>query len=232
MLLTTDTKYLIVNQNYRSEILRTIAKDYNDKRNIILNTSTQLFAEKGYDRASMRQIATFCNISKANLYHYFPSKNAILYSILARHLCQLKDYIISIPQKDRSHSEFLADVIEEILVFYRGNDDVHQLQINALGQLEEEDRKELIGYMRTLTRHVSTLIKNVNPEKFESKEKLRMATMSLFGMLNWYYNWNSGRGIKGRKEYARYVAQIMLHGVYSSSDDNAASPNLHEMTVE
>jgi len=40
-----------------------------------------------------------------------------------------------------------------------------------------------------------------------------MATMSLFGMLNWYYTWNGGRGIKGRKEYANFAVTLFLKGV-------------------
>ena len=48
---------------------RTIAKDHDQKRALILSASARLFAEEGYDRASMTQIARACGISKANIYH-------------------------------------------------------------------------------------------------------------------------------------------------------------------
>ncbi len=44
----------------------------------ILTVSCRLFATKGFDGASMRDIAEECGISKATLYHHFPDKNAIL----------------------------------------------------------------------------------------------------------------------------------------------------------
>ncbi|RVT97626.1 TetR/AcrR family transcriptional regulator [Rhodovarius crocodyli] len=44
----------------------------------ILTVACRLFATKGFDGASMRDIAEECGISKATLYHHFPDKNAIL----------------------------------------------------------------------------------------------------------------------------------------------------------
>ena len=40
------------------------ADDYDDKRKAILKTSAALFAEHGYDRASMNQIAKGCGVSE------------------------------------------------------------------------------------------------------------------------------------------------------------------------
>lgn len=37
--------------------------------------------------------------------------------------------------------------------------------------------------------------------------------MSVFGMLNWYYMWNSGAGSDAREAYANVVANLTLGGV-------------------
>ena len=49
--------------------------------------------------------------------------------------------------------------------------------------------------------------------RFPDKAKLRAATMSVFGMLNWYYMWNSGAGTKAREDYADLVSTLALNGV-------------------
>jgi len=59
---------------------RSRAKDYDDKRLVILHRSAQLFAESGYVGTSMNAIADACRVSKALLYHYYPDKEAILFS--------------------------------------------------------------------------------------------------------------------------------------------------------
>jgi len=62
--------------------------------------------------------------------------------------------------------------------------------------------------------YVSEVIKEARPTVFsEDDESLRMATMSLFGMLNWYYTWNSGRGLEGRRKYARFAVKVFLNGI-------------------
>ncbi|HNH84049.1 MAG TPA: helix-turn-helix domain-containing protein, partial [Acidobacteriota bacterium] len=44
---------------------------YDQKLNFILHTSAQVFAEKGYDRASLRDISRATGFSLAGLYYYF-----------------------------------------------------------------------------------------------------------------------------------------------------------------
>lgn len=193
-------------------VARTISKSHQDKRSALLDIATQVFAKQGFDRASMNLVAKEAGVSKAVLYHYFPGKDAILYAILERHLLGLRDHIINLENNFETDREFFVYMVEEILLFYRGNDDVHVLQLHALGQLEEQDQKVLVGYMRTLISHVSEVIVRLCPHYENNQNQLRMATMSLFGMVNWYYTWNRGRGVEGRREYARYAANLFLEG--------------------
>ena len=193
---------------------RTISKDYDSKRVLILETASKVFADVGFDRASMAQVANECDFSKAALYHYFSSKNAILFAILDGHLSQLSNLILNLKRSDPLAESFLGHIVEEILVQYQGNDAIHELQIQAIGQLDISDQKILISHMRKLVSYVSKIIQETRPFKYKNNdEALRMATMSLFGMLNWYYTWNGGRGIKGRKEYANFAVTLFLKGV-------------------
>ena len=66
---------------------RTRAKDYDEKRAAILHAAARIFAEGGFDRTSMATLAAECGVSKALLYHYYASKEALLHDIydLMRH---------------------------------------------------------------------------------------------------------------------------------------------------
>ena len=44
----------------------------------IFQVACRLFAQRGFDGVSMRDIALECGLSKATLYHYFPDKDSIL----------------------------------------------------------------------------------------------------------------------------------------------------------
>jgi AcrR family transcriptional regulator len=47
----------------------------------ILDAARRLFAEEGFHAASVSALAKACRLTKAGLYHYFPSKQAILHAL-------------------------------------------------------------------------------------------------------------------------------------------------------
>ena len=65
---------------------RVRAHDYEDKRNVILRKAAALIARKGFDVATMMDVAQACGTSKSHLYHYFPSKEDLLYAIVHDHI--------------------------------------------------------------------------------------------------------------------------------------------------
>ncbi|MEP4560021.1 MAG: helix-turn-helix domain-containing protein, partial [Nitratireductor sp.] len=72
---------------------RSRAKDYDDKRRALLHQAALTFARDGYDRASMASLAADCGVSKALLYHYYASKEALLFDIINTHLEALVDAV-------------------------------------------------------------------------------------------------------------------------------------------
>src|SRR6266516_6003723 len=54
------------------------------RRKQILDAATQVFAEKGFHRATIKDIARVAGIADGTIYTYFPSKTAVLLGILHR----------------------------------------------------------------------------------------------------------------------------------------------------
>ncbi|APG48002.1 TetR/AcrR family transcriptional regulator [Phaeobacter porticola] len=195
---------------------RTIAKDHDEKRAQILKSAAKVFAEQGFDRASMTQLARECGISKANIYHYYDSKDAVLFGVLDTYLSDLRDRVCSVDVSALSPDQRLRRIVSEILLAYQGADHEHQVQISAMGALPEEQQKLLRAYQRELVQLVSGALAGVADEGIaKDPAKLRAATMSVFGMLNWYYMWNSGAGSEAREDYAQMVADLTMNGIRS-----------------
>ncbi len=193
---------------------RSIAKDHDDKRTRILTIAAQQFAAQGYAQASMAQVSEACGISKANIYHYYPSKTALLFDILQTYLGALRDRVCGLQDEGQSAAEQLHGVTAEILLAYEGMDALHKIQTESLHLLPEAQQETLRGYQRDMVRKVSGILAAAAPDlQQHSREHLHQATMSVFGMLNWFYMWNPGADTAARLDYARVVADLTLAGI-------------------
>lgn len=193
---------------------RTIAKDYDQKRLKILSVAAEVFAREGIARASMSEVAKSAGISKANIYHYYDSKDALVFDILDNYLSELKDRICRLTFDGLTLEKQLTLLTQEFLFAYEGMDHQHKIQTEGLPLLPQEQQKVLKSHQRKMIDVVSQILKNASPDYFASdKNRLRETTMSVFGMLNWFYMWNPRANRKARQNYAETIAKITLGGI-------------------
>ena len=72
---------------------RVRSEAYDDRRQEILDRAAGLFARHGFSRTSISTLSRECNASKAWIYHYYESKEAILFDILHDHIRMLRDTV-------------------------------------------------------------------------------------------------------------------------------------------
>ena len=193
---------------------RPIAKDHDAKRSHILNVAARVFADQGFARASMAQVAMDCGISKANIYHYYSSKDALLFDILDTYLSELRDRIIHINMTGATPPEQLAKIIVETLRAYEGMDHEHKIQTEGIPRLPADQQRILKSYQRELVTQLSDVVYAIAPKAFDGdSRKLRATVMSIFGMLNWYYMWNDPSDQQARDDYAHLVTKLTLSGL-------------------
>lgn len=145
---------------------RPIAKDHEQKRMQILKSAARVFAREGFDRASMTQLARECGISKANIYHYYDGKDAILFDILETYLRDLRDLVCGMDVAGLNARQKLHKVIAEILLAYQGADDEHRVQTGGMSSLPAEQQDRLRGYQRDMVRYLSDILVEVSPDVF------------------------------------------------------------------
>ncbi|MBO6604611.1 TetR/AcrR family transcriptional regulator [Boseongicola sp. H5] len=186
---------------------RGLARDHAEKRAALRKGAAKHFAEHGYDRASMASVASACGVSKALIYHYYDSKEALLFDILEGHLGALVKAVDRVPDTGAPEAQLRA-LIQAILTNYRDADAEHKLQIDALDTLPTDMKAPLIDLQRRLVTRMSDVIAAIGVSG-----ELRAVTMTVFGMLNWFYMWHRpGKGIS-REAYGDLVTDMVLGGV-------------------
>jgi AcrR family transcriptional regulator len=202
-------------------VARSIAKDHDEKRAALLKTAAGFFAENGYDRASMSQLAKECGVSKALIYHYYESKDALLFDIVHDHLSDLLEAVEAIPPAADPQAGLHA-IAETILATYRDADAEHKVQLDAISALPDEQQRILKDLQRRLVAIMADTIRATAPELFmERPELLKPAAMSAFGMLNWFYMWHRAGSGLSREAYAAMVADFILGGLHRIAEGKA-----------
>ena len=191
---------------------RTRANDYDKKRLGILSQSASLFAQHGFTGTSITMIAEACGVSKALMYHYYNSKDDVLFDLLADHLNHLIAAVEAASESAGDGKERLFAICTALLEAYRGADAEHQVQISSLKLLPQAQQSVLKELERQLVVIFSNAIAATLPTVADRPDVLKPLTMSLFGMLNWHYLWfRDGKGMT-REAYARMAAGLVLAG--------------------
>jgi len=188
---------------------RGIAHDHSQKRAAIRKGAASYFAANGYDRASMTGAAVHCGVSKALIYHYYGSKDALLYDILHTHLSDLVETVNAVPDGD----DRLHHLICAILLAYRDADAEHKLQADAMQALPVNKREPLMALQRRLIQVMGDALLAASPETLSDPARLRPVTMTVFGMLNWFYMWHRPNKGISREDYADLVTEMVLGGI-------------------
>ena len=189
------------------------AADYSDKQNALLRVAARLFARDGFDGASIADIAAAAQVSKALLYHYYASKDAVLFDIIHTHLTDLVGQIEAADDATLAPEAHMQRLIETALFAYRDADAMHKVQINELDKLAPGQRRVIRTLERKLVAIVSRAAVRLNPKLAgESAALLTPVAMSLFGILNWSYLWFHDDKPLSRQAYARLVTRLFIDG--------------------
>ncbi len=193
---------------------RPIAKDHDQKRSDILMVAAQVFAHNGITKASMNDVAKQCGISKANIYHYYSSKDELIFGILDNYLSELRDRICYLKLDNLSTEEQLRSVVTACLLAYDGMDNEHKIQNEGLPLLSNTQQALLKDYQREMVAVVrSILLQGFSNTLSNNKTLLRSTTMSVFAMMNWFYMWHPKATRKERKAYANTIVSMTFHGI-------------------
>ena len=192
---------------------RTRAVDFEEKQRGLLKSAAAVFAEMGMEKASMSLIASHSNVSKALLYHYYPSKDALIFDIVRTQLVELEAAIDAADRPDVDPQERLRLLVRAVLENYRDSDNEHKVQLFGTSALSAEQLSELQAIERRIVRRFSSVIHAINPDLNSDRPLLMPVTMSLFGMMNWVYMWFRAGGPVTREEYADIATTLILEGV-------------------
>ena len=192
---------------------RTIAPDYNERRQHILDKAAGLFAAEGFHKASMSSIARACDTSKSSLYHYFPSKEDILYAVMHDHTELLLKIADQAMAQEGSPQEQLLAVTKAFMEVYVTAQSRHVVLLNELGSLPAQEHDTIVTLQNNIIDRIQTILEKVEPGLKKRAKLRRPIAMIFMGMINWTYAWFDADGPVTPNEFADLVVKVLLDGL-------------------
>lgn len=180
------------------------------KRDEILDISAQCFAERSYAAASMNDIAAASGTSKARLYHYYESKEAILFDLLDRYTQRLLAIIGQVEataqRRNLDDRAALHELIRAFLEEYETSATRHVALLNDTKFLGESQRELILDRQRDVVSAVTRFLRRAYPKRLNALNQTAV-TMMLFGMINWTFTWLRPGGAMS---YAAFAEEVIL----------------------
>jgi TetR/AcrR family transcriptional regulator, cholesterol catabolism regulator len=187
----------------------------------ILEHATEVFCEKGYEGASMRDLSRATGMSLAGLYYYFQSKERLLF-LIQQHT------FTTIVENLKARLDGVSDPEQRIRIFILNHLEYFVSNQQGLKVLSHEDESlknglgsEIAAIKREYYRICLGLMEDLRRER-SLHFNARTAVMSLFGMINWIYTWYNPRIDSNAEALAGQMGDIVLNGIIRGSKNGSA----------
>jgi len=185
---------------------------YDQRLAEILAHATQVFDEKGYEGASMRDLSRATGMSLAGLYYYFDSKEKLLYLIqkhtFATIVERLRERLKASPDPEMR----IRICIQNHLEYFLANQQGMKVLSHEDEVLKNHYGSEIAALKREYYRICVELLDHLKRER-DLEFSSRTAVLSLFGMMNWIYTWYKSRADGGAEKLAQEMGDLFLRGV-------------------
>jgi AcrR family transcriptional regulator len=162
------------------------------RREEILDVAAQCFADRSYPAASMNDIASACGTSKARLYHYYDSKEAILFDLLDRYTQRLLSLIgeaeATAQRRGLDDRGALHQLVRAFLQEYESSATRHVALLHDTKFLGPVQRELILNRQRDVVAAVTRFLHRAYPARLTQTNQTAVAMM-LFGMINWTFTW-------------------------------------------
>lgn len=184
-----------------------------DPHRTITDAAATLFAEKGYDGTTLQDVASAVGVTKAGLYHYFPTKQDLFDSIV---LGVLSDMLASAQARvadAHTPAERVAAFMASHAAFFEANRDRYRAAFIGRGGDLSVFTAEQMAARRAYTDFLAGLLQEGRAAGAFAFDDAALVARGILGMLNWMTRWYHPDGRKGAQAIAADYARIVLKGI-------------------
>ncbi|WP_298179164.1 TetR/AcrR family transcriptional regulator [Saccharomonospora sp.] len=177
----------------------------------LLSAATRLFAEHGFDRTSVSQIVEAAGVTKGAMYHYFRSKDDLLYEVYARVLREQTRRLEAFASGDEPVTKRLHSIASDVVVSTIANLDDATIFFQSLHRLDPAMRKAVRAERRRYHERFRGLIEEgQRAGLFRSDKPADIIVDFFFGAVHHLAYWYQSSGELSAQQVGDHFADLLL----------------------
>ncbi|MFZ7112243.1 MAG: TetR/AcrR family transcriptional regulator [Desulfatiglandales bacterium] len=176
-----------------------------------------LFCEKGYQGTSMREIGRALGMNQSSLYHYFKSKEEILFDLMNDAMDDALKSLTETCASDLSPEEKLSEVLVFYARYYAGEQESLALLVNEMALLSDRHHRILLKKQRLYVELIKSILLELTKSGKMKGIDPAIATFAFFGMVHYTIKWYHKGGTVGPEALANLFVEIFTRGILKSS---------------
>jgi len=183
----------------------------------VLESATRLFTQKGYEAASVRDLAAELEIRPSSLYHHFPGKQHILFAICMRMQTDFNAELMPELVANRPPEEAIASAVRRQVLFGHRRKGEVVVNIRERRSLPAEQLAQVNGLRREYRDTMARVIEAGRDRGVFRVEDPKLAAMAIVDMINGLPHWFKPRDEEDLERvadlYARSALALLRHTV-------------------
>lgn len=180
----------------------------------IYETAARVFCEKGYEKASMGDIAESLGMTKAGVYHHIESKEELLFAIISYGMDLFEKQVLDRVTGIRDPMERLrATLRAHLLLVLRDRPKEVTVILHETSALPAAARARVNARKKRYIRFLEKTIRELVMRKKARRVDPSIAAFALLGMVNWTYQWYRPGGRLNAAELADSMTDFYLKGL-------------------
>jgi len=184
-----------------------------DRREEIYEKAMELFIAEGYDQTPLSKIAKSLGLVKAGLYHYFTTKEELLFFIHERNLKRDLIPVIEAAEKIKDPAGRLSYLIKEYTTASMARDASQRVLVHEVGKLTPEHRSVINQTWRRFFDLFRNSLSELEKAGRCKKINKTFAAFALIGMCRWTFNWFDTGRRESAAELCDTYQEIFFRGI-------------------
>jgi AcrR family transcriptional regulator len=189
---------------------------YLARREEIIRAAALVFRDRGFEAATLRDVALALDTDRATLYYYVGSKEELLQEIVREVLGRDVDTAEAVKRSRAKTPDKIRALIESMVTSYAENYPHIAVYMEDLGRIARQDSEwatDVIARTRTYESLVHSILDKGRRDGTLRKDlPVELCALALFGMINWMHRWYRPNTEWSAQQVANTFTEIFLNG--------------------